>query len=57
MLGQRERLLSFESRLIRKTSHNRYPVPEWVDQQVYLHPYPKELLLRHHVSIEGVDFH
>jgi uncharacterized protein YbgA (DUF1722 family) len=20
---------------------NRYPVPDWVDQQVYLNPYPK----------------
>ena len=20
---------------------NRYPVPEWVHQQVYLHPYPR----------------
>jgi len=28
---------------------NQYPVPEWVDQQVYLHPYPKELMLRNHV--------
>ena len=36
---------------------NRYPVPEWVPvpstawvpQQVYLHPYPKELMLRNHV--------
>jgi uncharacterized protein YbgA (DUF1722 family) len=28
---------------------NRYPVPDWVDQQVYLHPYPKELMLRNHV--------
>jgi uncharacterized protein YbgA (DUF1722 family)/uncharacterized protein YbbK (DUF523 family) len=27
----------------------RYPVPEWVDQQVYLNPYPKELMLRNHV--------
>jgi len=27
----------------------RYPVPEWVHQQVYLHPYPKELMLRNHV--------
>jgi uncharacterized protein YbgA (DUF1722 family) len=25
------------------------PLPEWVDQQVYLHPYPKELMLRNHV--------
>jgi uncharacterized protein YbgA (DUF1722 family) len=44
---------------------NRYPVPAWVPvpsaawapvpsaawvhQQVYLHPYPKELMLRNHV--------
>jgi hypothetical protein len=36
---------------------NCYPVPEWVPvpsaasvhQQVYLHPYPKELMLRNHV--------
>jgi uncharacterized protein YbgA (DUF1722 family) len=28
---------------------NCYPVPEWVHQQVYLHPYPKELMLRNHV--------
>ena len=28
---------------------NRCPVPEWVHQQVYLNPYPKELLLRNHV--------
>jgi uncharacterized protein YbgA (DUF1722 family) len=32
---------------------NRYPVPEWVTrkgcQQVYLHPYPEELMLRTHV--------
>jgi hypothetical protein len=28
---------------------NRNPVPEWVHQQVYLHPYPKELMLRNHV--------
>ena len=20
---------------------NRHPVPEWVDEQVYLHPYPR----------------
>jgi uncharacterized protein YbgA (DUF1722 family) len=23
---------------------NRYPVPEWVHQQVYLHPYPKQTI-------------
>jgi len=27
---------------------DRYPVPEWVHQQVYLLPYPKELMLRNH---------
>ena len=28
---------------------NRHRVPGWVHQQVYLHPYPKELMLRNHV--------
>jgi len=28
---------------------NRHPVADWVHQQVYLHPYPKELMLRNHV--------
>jgi uncharacterized protein YbgA (DUF1722 family) len=28
---------------------NRYPVLDWVHQQVYLHPYPKELMLLDHV--------
>ncbi|MGQ9600356.1 MAG: YbgA family protein [Anaerolineae bacterium] len=27
----------------------KFPVPEWVHQQVYLNPYPKELMLRNHV--------
>jgi len=27
----------------------KYPVPEWVHQQAYLNPYPKELMLRNHV--------
>jgi uncharacterized protein YbgA (DUF1722 family)/uncharacterized protein YbbK (DUF523 family) len=27
----------------------RHEVPEWVHQQVYIHPYPKELMLRNHV--------
>jgi len=27
----------------------RHPVPEWIHQQVYLRPYPKELMLRNHV--------
>jgi len=28
---------------------NRHPVVDWVHQQVYLRPYPKELMLRNHV--------
>jgi uncharacterized protein YbgA (DUF1722 family)/uncharacterized protein YbbK (DUF523 family) len=28
---------------------NRHPVPDWVHKQVYLGPYPKELMLRNHV--------
>lgn len=28
---------------------SRYPVPDWVHLQVYLNPYPKELMLRNHV--------
>ena len=28
---------------------NRHPVPDWVHQQVYLQPYPRELMLRNHV--------
>jgi uncharacterized protein YbgA (DUF1722 family) len=28
---------------------SRYPVPEWVHRQVYLNPYPKELMLRNDV--------
>jgi uncharacterized protein YbgA (DUF1722 family)/uncharacterized protein YbbK (DUF523 family) len=28
---------------------NRCQVPDWVHQQVYLNPYPKELMLRNHV--------
>ena len=27
----------------------RHEVPDWVHQQVYLYPYPKELMLRNHV--------
>lgn len=27
----------------------RHPVPDWVHQQVYLYPYPRELMLRNHV--------
>jgi uncharacterized protein YbgA (DUF1722 family)/uncharacterized protein YbbK (DUF523 family) len=27
----------------------RHPVPDWVHQQVYLNPYPKELMLKNHV--------
>jgi uncharacterized protein YbgA (DUF1722 family) len=32
-----------------KHHRNRHPVHECVYQQVYLHPYPKELMLRNHV--------
>ena len=28
---------------------NRHPVPDWAHQQVYLNPYPQELMLRNHV--------
>jgi uncharacterized protein YbgA (DUF1722 family) len=28
---------------------SRYPVPERVHQQIYIHPYPKELMLQNHV--------
>ena len=28
----------------------REVVPDWVHQQVHLHPYPKELMLRNHVQ-------
>jgi uncharacterized protein YbgA (DUF1722 family) len=34
---------------LRKHHLSRYPVPDWVYQQVYLHPYPKEPMLRNHV--------
>jgi uncharacterized protein YbgA (DUF1722 family) len=33
---------------------NRYPVSEWVHQQVYLHPYPRELMLRNHVQAKSL---
>lgn len=32
-----------------KHHRNRHPVPEWVHQQVYDNPYPKELMVRNHV--------
>jgi len=41
--------LSFVSNLIRRFRHNRHRVLVWVHQQVYLNPYPKELMLRNHV--------
>jgi len=28
---------------------NRRPIPEWVKQQTYLNPDPRELMLRNHV--------
>ena len=37
---------------------SRHEVPEWVHQQVYLYPYPKELMLRNHVWAAGrIDLH
>ena len=46
----RQELLPLIVPLTRLRHHlSRYPVPEWVHQQVYLRPYPKELMLRNHV--------
>jgi len=61
--GESDMLLSVESRFMRRADRNRYPLPDWVPlpsaacvpvtfrlhQQVYLNPYPKELMLRNHV--------
>ena len=46
---QQDLLLLIVSLTLLKHHLNRYPVPDWVHQQVYLHPYPKELMLRNHV--------
>ena len=32
-----------------KLHRNRHPVPEWVNQQVYVNPNPRELVLRNYV--------
>ena len=40
---------------IRRIRHNRYQVPDWVHQQVYLNPYPNELMLRNHVSVQALS--
>jgi hypothetical protein len=45
--------LSFESHLTRRIRHNRYTVPEWLDQLVYLNPYPKEFIPRGDVQEAG----
>jgi hypothetical protein len=34
----------------------RHPVADWVHQQAYLHPYPKELMLRNHAWHEPFGF-
>jgi uncharacterized protein YbgA (DUF1722 family) len=39
--------------MLTKHHLSRYPVLDWVHQQVYLHPYPKELMLRNHVWTSG----
>ena len=44
-VGDKQEMISF----LLKHHLNRHPVPDWVHQQVYLHPYPKELMLRSHV--------
>jgi uncharacterized protein YbgA (DUF1722 family) len=36
-------------RTLLKDHLSRYQVPDWVHQQVYLHPYAKDLMLRNHV--------
>jgi uncharacterized protein YbgA (DUF1722 family) len=28
---------------------DRHPVPDWVHEQLYLHPYPKERMLLNHM--------
>jgi hypothetical protein len=33
------------------------PSAAWVHLLVYLHPYPKELMLRNHVQVEGANCH
>jgi hypothetical protein len=50
---QHKGFLSFVSSLTRRIRHKSYPVPEWVHQRVYLHPYPKELVLRDHLRQEA----
>jgi hypothetical protein len=36
------RLVKLAKVQIRRNHHNRYPVHDWVDQQVYQRPYPKQ---------------
>ena len=33
---------------------NRYPLPGWMDQQVYLSPSANHLMLRSHVEAKGL---
>jgi hypothetical protein len=46
---QIDKVGSFVSSFVRRSRHNGYSVPEWVHQQDYLNPYPKELFPRNHV--------
>ena len=54
---QQGRVPLFVPLTLLKHDLNRHPVPDWVPvpsaawlhQLVYLHPYPKELMLRNHV--------
>jgi hypothetical protein len=42
------RLVELAKVQIMETRHKSHPVSDWTHQQVYLHPYPKELMLRNH---------
>ena len=42
-------IVTVDFTLLLKHHIGRHPVPEWIHRQVYLNPYPKELLLRNHV--------
>jgi hypothetical protein len=38
---------------LRELEEDSLPFPEWVHRRVYLHPYPKKLMLRNHVLIQA----
>jgi len=48
----RQKLVPLIVSLILVQHHlRRHAVPDWVWEQVYLRPYPKELMLRNHAQI------